>query len=164
MGALIWVDVELQNKGKRVVARGIVDTGAEGFAFVDSGIAAQIGLTQVGAPVPYAGVGGQTSLGFRSPLDRMTILDNPDCNLGGFKVLVGDMSRLSDIKILVGEDFIRSTKLIPEPVGESGWAIGCMKGEKIPIPEKISMTTWILIGGFALSALAIGAAFLLPQD
>jgi len=163
MGSLIRVDLEFQKGTRTTRARGIVDTGAEGFAFVDNSLAFDLGLKQEGAPVPYVGVGGDTKLGFKSGIDRMTILDNPDCSLGRLNVLVGDMSRLSDIRVLVGEDFLKSVGATLE-LTEAGVSIACQKGVKVPIAEKWPREVIVLAVGFGVAFVAVAGVFLLTRD
>lgn len=163
MGSLIRVDLEFQKGNRTTRARGIVDTGAEGFAFIDNSLAYDLGVQGGGTPVPYVGVGGDTKLGFKTPIDRMTILDNPDCSLGRFDVLIGDMSRLSDIRVLVGEDFLKSVGATLE-LTEAGVSIACQKGAKVPIAEKWPREVIVLAAGFGVAFVAIAAVFLLTRD
>ena len=161
--SLIKLAVELENKGKKVTAPAILDTGAEGFAFIDREIAARIGLT-TGDQMGFYGVGGKKQ-GFVAPLDRITLPEAPECTLVSrpdkpIKVLVGDLGSMS-IKVLVGEDFMKSTgtQLVFYP--DKDVKLGCGREAHIPISSP-----FLAVGGteipieYVIVAVAIGAIVL----
>lgn len=103
----IAVDVEIEKSGKKVIASGMVDTGAEVYAFVDRGLASKLSLT-TGERMAFAGVGGETKYGFVAPVDRLGVAGNKDCQLKNVSVLVGDKGNFAEVDILLGEHFLRS--------------------------------------------------------
>lgn len=155
--ALITVETLLENGPRREKTTALFDTGAKTFAFIDSSLAARLGLP-IGDAAPYTGVGGAPQMGFRSKLGRLTFVQNPDCSLSNFDVVVGKLG-FAHVDLLVGENFIKSVGASVDFVPE-GIRISCKRGPKVAIAEPISPYI-LVVGGAALLGIA---AFLFLRD
>lgn len=152
----LLMKVRISYRGKSVDAMALHDTGAEANAFIDNSIAAKLGLPK-GDAIGYAGIAG-SSVGFKSQVDNVTVLDNPQCSLSKVPVVIGTVT-VPNVQLLVGEYFMRSTGMVTE-VTEDGMKISCRKGPSIAVAQGIPKE-YLIVGGVLLAAVA---AFFLLKD
>lgn len=148
---LIMVDVILSNRGKTAVVPAAIDTGASGFGYIDDRISQELMLPLKGT-VAFSGVGGEARQGWIKGVELAYVKENPDCRLANFQ-LVSTPDLGTDpfgIKMLVGEDFLKSTYMNLDPSPE-GWKISCRKGPHVAIQSStINAGTLAVVGGLSL--------------
>jgi hypothetical protein len=155
MALQIRMKVRVTYGGRSVDAIALHDTGAETYAFLDESIATQLGLTK-GEAIGYSGIAG-SSIGFKSEVSRVSLLDNADCSLDKVPVIVGQVS-VPNVQLLIGEYFMRSVGMSTE-VTEDGVKISCKKGVKVAMTQPIPTEYWV-IGGAIVASVAVLAIFL----
>jgi hypothetical protein len=141
---LINIDLEIENQGRKETIPAILDTGAEGFAFLDFEVASKMGIdTRSGENVPYYGVGGKIQYGKKMPIDQLAVKGAAGCAVrGDIEVTFGPLGSPSFLA-LVGEKFMQATGLQIDYSLESGKAkVSCRGGEGIfstlqPFPKEI---------------------------
>lgn len=152
MALQIRLKVRIAYGGRSVDAIALHDTGAETYAFIDESIASVLGLTR-GDAVAYSGIAGD-SVGFKSEVSRVSILDNPDCSLDKVPVIVGRVT-VPNVQVLIGEYFMRSVGMVTE-ITEDGTRISCKKGPKIAVSQPIPVEYWVIGGAIVASVVILG--------
>lgn len=135
--AFIAVDVTLENKGYRILKRGIIDTGYKGVIFLDDDLAKPLGidLTREGRPAQFYGVGGQMKLGWSVPLDRISIETIPGCALEKIPAATVGALDIPDAQVLLGHGFIRSTGMVID-FSKPELRISCRGGSPAVVAEE----------------------------
>jgi len=163
MARLIESQILFTYKGRTVEVPGIIDTGAEGFAFVDNSVGDELGVKPTGRLSPYAGVGGQVQYGFTETLDYIGIKDNPRCGLTRPQVTVGPLNlRKGAIRALIGGAFMDQTFMKIHYLGGGKIQIQCgMEGKEGPfVAVSEDNTLYYILGAVALVGVL---AFVLPE-
>lgn len=155
MALQIRMKVRLSYGGRSVDAVALHDTGAETYAFIDQSIASKLGLPK-GEAIGYSGIAG-SSVGFKSQVDNITVLDNPQCSLSKSPVIVGAVS-VPNVQLLIGEYFMRSTGMVTE-ITEDGAKISCKKGPSVAVSQPIP-TEYLIMGGAVVVAAIVAFIFL----
>ena len=155
-----FVDVLFENKGRTQKVRAMIDTGAlSAYAFLDSSLAASLGIAPGKMSAGYTGVGGAQQFGWTSNVDRLSIVGNPSCSIQNAPVLFGKLN-FPGIDALIGDSFITQLKMIldytTEPPG-----VSCMGGPKLLTLSAIPLDLIILAG---LAAVGVAAVILFKED
>lgn len=151
--AQIRLKAKITYQGRSVEAIALHDTGAETYAFLDTSIAQKLGLPR-GEAIGYAGIAG-SSVGFKSQVDSVGIVENPQCTLTKVPVVVGTVS-VPNVQLLVGEYFMRSTQMKTEFSEDGKVLISCMKGPSIAASQPIPLEYMIMGGAAIVGLLALG--------
>lgn len=151
--AQIRLKARITYQGRSVDAIALHDTGAETYAFLDTSIAQKLGLPR-GEPIGYAGIAG-SSVGFKSQVDTVSIVENPQCALSKVPVVVGSVS-VPNVELLVGEYFMRSTQMETKFSADGKVLISCKGGPSIAASQPIPLE-YLIMGGAAIAGiLALG--------
>jgi len=152
----IRVGVQISYKGKSVNAIALFDTGAETYAFIDTALAAKLGLPQ-GEAIGYSGIAG-SDIGFKSAVDSLSLKDNPSCAVtNNVPVLVGTVT-VPNVSMLIGEYFVKTTGMVTD-FSKGSMTTACKGGPTVAVSQPIPTEYWVL-GGAALAALVAVVLFL----
>jgi predicted aspartyl protease len=148
----IRVNVQVTYKGKSVNAIALYDSGAEAYAFLDTSIAQQLGLSQ-GEAIGYSGIAG-SSVGFKSTVDSLTLSENPNCSVTkNVPVLVGQVT-VPNVTLLIGEYFIKATGMDTD-FSTGTMVVRCKNGPTVAVSQPIPTEYWILGGAAVVALLAV---------